>query len=464
MKHFTKSSTLWIIAGSSLLLLGASYASSMHDWTQQQSSAKNLEPMVVQSDRSMLIVSNRVLPSTTPTIAAKLQRVEQVKSELLQAPEKVLEQEPIVENLAEFSKVEKIKTMQTTDSDEIQPGASVQGSKQFLIALETVVEQIQQDSKQVENQSQVQGKKILPTIQAHAYENEIVVEFPANLARTSQIKRVLSRIMLSDSDLGQTNFMQPAKFNLAAKPFYLNQVRDKSNFSIRYPAQAYEYAKVLMNENAHWVEDDNQQYLHISIPLHAKDKALASMFSNPVKPISRNSNSQVSQYRQWAAQFAEEFNVPLDLAMAVMEVESAFNPMARSSSNALGLMQIKADAAGRDVFELIDGKTRSPSENELLNPENNIRIGVAYLGLLQHHYFAEVDDKHKKELLAISAYNSGLNTVFKLFAPTPEKAIEQLNALPINQIYQILKANHQTDEARQYVDKVLIAKQNNRQA
>jgi membrane-bound lytic murein transglycosylase C len=457
-----KSSSLWIIAGSSVLLLGASYASSMHGWAKQQAPQKAFIPTVSQpidSTPSLGMVTNRVLSDSLPVMTPQSSLVESTASAQLTP-----------QALPKISNDNSTATAQTPD---VEDTSAERVPLQKRAAFQSVVENSPEQEPELSSYeksgdvyaAEKQLKPNLPvtTIQAHAYEDEIVVEFPAHLARTSQIKKVLSRIMLSQSGLQETNFLQPAKFNLAAKPYYFNQVRDKSNFSIRYPAQAYEYAKVLMNDNAYWVEDDNQQFLHISIPLHSKDQIVASAFELQPKAIATLNSSQLNQYRQWAEQFAQEFNVPLDLVMAVMEVESAFNPLARSSSNALGLMQIKANAAGRDVLEMIDGKERSPSETELLNPENNIRIGVAYLGLLQHHYFAEVQDDRKKELLAISAYNSGLNTVLKLFDPQPEKAIQEVNRLPIAQVYNKLKANHQTEEARQYVDKVLLAKQNNHQ-
>jgi membrane-bound lytic murein transglycosylase C len=68
--------------------------------------------------------------------------------------------------------------------------------------------------------------------------------------------------------------------------------------------------------------------------------------------------------------------------MAIMETESAFNPMARSRSNALVLMQITADTLGRDYFKLIKGYAHTPSSAYLYQPAKNIEIGSGYLSIL----------------------------------------------------------------------------------
>lgn len=461
-----KSSSLWIIAGSSLLLLGASYASSMHGWVQQQAPQKAYIPVVseVSGNSTMLISSTRRLSDKVSSIRpleSSQQKpdvqglVEPEEREVVQTKASIIEQledsSTEIDALTEEAQVENIQP--ESESDET---LSAENAVPINITSQLAI--TNPLSSRTEEPVQ---QNVLPTIQAHAYEDEIVVEFPSHLARTTQIKSVLSRIMLSNVALDKMNLLQPSKFNLANKPYYFNQVRDKSNFSIRYPAQAYEYAKVLMNENAYWVQDDAQQFLHIRIPLHSGENDFASLLHGSSSPVASftASNSEFNQYKIWAQQFAKEYKVPFDLIMAVMEVESAFNPQARSRSNALGLMQIKADAAGRDVFVKLEGINRSPSEKELLNPKDNIRIGTAYLSLLRDTYFNQVKNTKSREMLVISAYNAGLNRVLNLFASTPEEAVEIVNQMSPAQLYQRLRQQHATEEARLYLEKVLRARQ-----
>ncbi|MBX7056901.1 MAG: transglycosylase SLT domain-containing protein [Leptospirales bacterium] len=84
------------------------------------------------------------------------------------------------------------------------------------------------------------------------------------------------------------------------------------------------------------------------------------------------------------------------LLTAFIRVESVFDPKARSSSNALGYMQLKATTAAWV-------KGAPVSEAELLRGEHNIALGVRYLNIL----LPEMGDLR----LATLAYNAGPNAV-----------------------------------------------------
>jgi soluble lytic murein transglycosylase-like protein len=89
---------------------------------------------------------------------------------------------------------------------------------------------------------------------------------------------------------------------------------------------------------------------------------------------------------------AREQGVRPDLVRAVMQVESAFNPRARSPKGALGLMQLMP--ATIQQFGV-----RNP-----FNPMENIRAGVSYLRQLLDRYSND-------EALALAAYNAGPGAV-----------------------------------------------------
>jgi len=84
------------------------------------------------------------------------------------------------------------------------------------------------------------------------------------------------------------------------------------------------------------------------------------------------------------------------LVLAVMEVESAYDPLAISPKNALGLMQI-LPSTGRALARRLGLAWHGP--DTLFDPVVNTRLGIAYLEQLR--------DRFGNVHLAIAAYNWG---------------------------------------------------------
>jgi len=106
------------------------------------------------------------------------------------------------------------------------------------------------------------------------------------------------------------------------------------------------------------------------------------------------------RYEELVVGHAENYRLEPQLLAAVIYQESKFDPDARSSSGAVGLMQLLPET-GQGIADRTGGDQWQPAD--LLTPELNIRYGAWYLRHLL--------DKYGDETLALAAYNAGQGNV-----------------------------------------------------
>jgi len=106
------------------------------------------------------------------------------------------------------------------------------------------------------------------------------------------------------------------------------------------------------------------------------------------------------RYEQIVRGHAKNYQLDPALLAAVIYQESKFHADAKSSSGAIGLMQLQPDTA-RGIAIRTGGSRFQTSD--LYNPEINIRYGSWYLRHLL--------DKYGDEKTALAAYNAGQRNV-----------------------------------------------------
>jgi tetratricopeptide (TPR) repeat protein len=135
---------------------------------------------------------------------------------------------------------------------------------------------------------------------------------------------------------------------------------------------------------------ENDERYKIAVPTRKKKKGIKSSVKEHIqKKMILNENNE---YDTIINKYALEFNLSPFLIKAMIRVESNFNRFAKSSSNALGLMQLKESTA-KDMG----------IKKGLFDANENIRCGSKYLKLMH--------DMFNDQNLAIAAYNVGPGTI-----------------------------------------------------
>ncbi|MGG7518340.1 lytic transglycosylase domain-containing protein [Allorhizobium undicola] len=109
-----------------------------------------------------------------------------------------------------------------------------------------------------------------------------------------------------------------------------------------------------------------------------KSQAAASPKDDEDRPTARAASRPVmaageGAYHGMIATYARQYGVPVELAQAVVKIESGYNPRARGSHGEVGLMQIKpATARAMGYTGNVAG---------LFDPETNLKYGIKYLAM-----------------------------------------------------------------------------------
>jgi hypothetical protein len=141
------------------------------------------------------------------------------------------------------------------------------------------------------------------------------------------------------------------------------------------------------------------KYIPKRSDVHLPSCLLPDPIVNPAPSILEAAVENRSEIEQLVHQFAPQYAVDPQLALAVVSVESAFNPIAVSPKNARGLMQLIPETAERFGVKRV------------LNPTENIKGGLAYLRWLLAFFQGDVP-------LVVAAYNAG------------ERAVEKYRGIP----------------------------------
>ncbi len=113
--------------------------------------------------------------------------------------------------------------------------------------------------------------------------------------------------------------------------------------------------------------------------------------------------SYIVKYESYIEKHADAYNLDKRLVMSIIKAESKFDRNARSSKDAMGLMQIMKVTAEWANEEL---KKESLEESDIYDVDTNIEIGCWYLDRLNKLYDGDIT-------LMAAAYNAGIGNINK---------------------------------------------------
>ena len=225
-----------------------------------------------------------------------------------------------------------------------------------------------------------------------------------------------------------------------------------------------------MMENIRYseVEDEaGRQVRKVEVPLEAPVEVVAEaakksaevnkqIVSAPVAAITATLPQKAQSLHPHIDAYAEREKLERSLVFAIIETESAFNPMAKSPIPAYGLMQIVPRSAGMDATKQLFGEERILSSSYLYNSEQNIEIGTTYLNILYYRYLSKVENPESRLYCVIAAYNTGAGNVAKAFTGNRKlsAALPLINQSTPAEVYEKLRTDLPYEETQKYIVKV----------
>ncbi|WP_092875598.1 membrane-bound lytic murein transglycosylase MltC [Izhakiella capsodis] len=266
------------------------------------------------------------------------------------------------------------------------------------------------------------------------------------IAGTDPINRlrqaIIQTLLIGDNPSNVDLYSDANDIQISKEPMLYGLVLDNTGQPIRWKGRATAFADYLIKHK-----------------LQKRMSGLHVIWSVTIPMVPNHLDKRAHRYLPIVREAAEKYGVAESLILAIMQTESSFNPYAVSNADALGLMQVVQNTAGADVFRM-QGKWGTPSRSYLLNPQNNINTGTAYLALLQDNYLAGIRNPASRRYAVITAYNGGAGSVLRVFSRDKNRAFSIINKMSPDQVYRALLNDHPSSESRRYLYKVAAAQRN----
>jgi len=257
------------------------------------------------------------------------------------------------------------------------------------------------------------------------------------------LKATIAAALLTSSDPATVDLFTDKDVTLdpSRKPYLYGLVHDNHGKSITTREQAVAFANYLVPQKMETRSTDAEQ------------GGKTALFVR-VLMVKNFEAKGAERYRATVEKYATQYNVSPSLVFAIMRTESNFNPFAVSGAPAYGLMQLVPTSGGREALKRVQGVDQTPTPEYLFDPDHNIELGAAYLGVLGNTEFHAIDNPDSRDYCVIAAYNTGPRNVTRTFASDKNEAFSDINGLPPAALFDKLRTGLPSEETRQYVVKV----------
>ncbi len=293
------------------------------------------------------------------------------------------------------------------------------------------------------------------------YKNRVVVDYDSGSILIEhldeegvkdKLRNAVVVALLTPNDPGAVDLFSDKEVSLNGDPYLEQMVADQNGNTLKSRQDVERYADYLA---------DNRLQSR-SIDANGTRK---NVFFVRFNMMNSHLDKRAVQYAATVRRHSENTQVSRSLIFAVIKTESAFNPYAVSSAPAYGMMQLVPSSGGREAYRKAKGEDVMPSKEYLFDANNNIELGSTYLGvLLKDSPLREIRNAVSREYCAIAAYNTGPSNVFRAFSSAKSsrdrqyEAINKINGMKPDQVYDALRTKLPYAETRGYIVKVVEAK------
>lgn len=293
------------------------------------------------------------------------------------------------------------------------------------------------------------------------YKNRVVVDYDAGSILIEhldeanvqdKLRNAVVVALLTPNDPGAVDLFSDKEIMLKGEPYLEQMVADQNGNLLKSREDVERYAQYLVNDKVQTRSIDangtrkNVRYVRFNM-------------------VNSHLDKRALQYAAMVRRHSDNTKVSRSLIYAVIKTESAFNPYAVSGAPAYGMMQLVPSSGGREAYRKAKGEDVMPSKEYLFDANNNIELGATYLGvLLKDSPLREIQNPVSREYCAIAAYNTGPSNVMRAFSSAKNsrdrqyEAINKINAMKPQQVYDALRSKLPYQETRGYIVKVVEAK------